>query len=173
MLKTIKPFNFLGYYNITTFLEKYNQLDWFEYTQRQKIRFGMEDTLTVPLHWQHDFLHVRKWNQSKLFEKELLELDELMHTHFGEGTLITCVLTNLPAGKSIKMHYDAMPFFHNSHRVHIPLITNEKVIFKIHDEEKHMKVGEVWEINNAKYYHGVFNGGDTDRIHLMLDWQFK
>ena len=33
-----------------------------------------------------------------------------------------------------------------------------------------MKVGELWEINNSKY-HSVVNDGDTDRIHMIIDFK--
>jgi hypothetical protein len=31
-----------------------------------------------------------------------------------------------------------------------------------------MKLGECWEVNNAKI-HGCYNLGKTDRVHLMVD----
>ena len=40
-------------------------------------------------------------------------------------------------------------------------------IFKVY---KYLKEGEVWEINNVKKLHSVSNKGNSDRIHLLLDW---
>jgi len=57
----------------------------------------------------------------------------------------------------------------NSHRVHIPIVTNDQITFMVGGEEKQMKVGEVWEINNATF-HRVMNESNEDRIHLILDW---
>jgi hypothetical protein len=34
-----------------------------------------------------------------------------------------------------------------------------------------MKEGEIWEINNDDKYHSVENRGETDRIHLLIDWK--
>ena len=166
-------FRFIGYYNVNPFLEKLNLLDWNEYTNRQKIRPGMEETFTVPLHWNERFLDITKWSAASLFEKQIIELEEIMEHLFGPGVMKTCVLTKIPAKKSIALHFDCGPFFKKSHRVHIPITTNDNVIFVIDKEEKNLKVGEMWEINNVDYLHGVFNNGDTDRIHLMVDWQFE
>ena len=36
-------------------------------------------------------------------------------------------------------------------------------------EQKVMRAGEMWEINNATL-HAVDNQSDEDRIHLIIDW---
>ena len=58
------------------------------------------------------------------------------------------------------------------HRHHIPVITNTGVIFTVGGEEKHMKQGEIWEINN-QLPHAVVNHGNKDRVHLIADWITK
>lgn len=168
--KTIKPFNYLGYYNIDSILKKIDSLDWNGYTNRQEIRYGMQDTETVPIIWEEKFKFQKSWNNLEVFSDEVDFFKDELTKHFGEGILMTCVLTKLPKQKNIDWHYDCGSFFNNSHRIHIPIITNDDVIFKIGDEEKNMKVGEMWEINNNNLRHGVFNNGNNDRIHLMFDW---
>ena len=61
-----------------------------------------------------------------------------------------------------------------THRTHIPLITNKDVLFKVGEkvassESKHMNVGEIWEINNARI-HEVNNNGNDDRIHMIVNY---
>jgi hypothetical protein len=34
-----------------------------------------------------------------------------------------------------------------------------------------MQKGHVWEINNSTKTHSVVNNGDSDRIHLLIDYQ--
>jgi hypothetical protein len=53
-------------------------------------------------------------------------------------------------------------------RIHIPVITNPDVIFYCGEEQINMKAGESW-IFNAWCRHRVFNGGDKDRVHLVID----
>jgi tetratricopeptide (TPR) repeat protein len=57
----------------------------------------------------------------------------------------------------------------NCHRIHLPIVTNEDVVFHVGGEEINMHAGELWEINNGTV-HGVENRGTEDRIHLIVDW---
>ena len=170
--KTTLPFKFLGYYDVTPFIEKLDSLDWDAYDERQRTRAGMRDTFTYPLIWDINFKQSVAWPFYDTFANQVEELKDLMDTVFGPGEMQTCVLTNLPSGKKITLHYDRGAVFCDSHRVHIPIQTNPDVIFKVGDQELNMKVGSVWEINNSHKPHGVFNYGNTDRIHLMIDWKF-
>jgi tetratricopeptide (TPR) repeat protein len=49
------------------------------------------------------------------------------------------------------------------------LITNDDVAFFVGGEEKNMKAGEFWEINNS-VDHAVENRSGDDRIHIIVDW---
>ena len=53
-------------------------------------------------------------------------------------------------------------------RIHIPIITNEKVIIKISKKEYHWKVNEAWYADFS-FPHQVENNGDEDRYHLVID----
>jgi aspartyl/asparaginyl beta-hydroxylase (cupin superfamily) len=55
-------------------------------------------------------------------------------------------------------------------RTHIPIKTNDNVLFTVAGETINMKEGEIWEFNNQKY-HSVHNNGDEDRWHLIIDYQ--
>ena len=52
-------------------------------------------------------------------------------------------------------------------RIHIPIITNPGCRMVIEDESYHMPAdGSVYITDNSKY-HNFFNGGETDRLHLV------
>ncbi len=85
------------------------------------------------------------------------------------GFLVRMLLTKMPPGSAIPEHVDSGPALMNCHRVHIPITTNDDVVFMVDGEKKNMQVGEFWEINNA-LDHSVENQGDEDRIHLIIDW---
>tara|TARA_Y100000739_G_scaffold214700_1_gene208678 strand:- start:435 stop:1013 length:579 start_codon:yes stop_codon:yes gene_type:complete len=52
-------------------------------------------------------------------------------------------------------------------RLHIPIITNPGCRMVIEDESFHMPAdGSLYITDNTKY-HNFFNGGETDRIHLV------
>lgn len=78
-------------------------------------------------------------------------------------------LARLKAHGEIPVHIDGAAYFEKQHRLHIPLTTNPDVVFEVGGCRKHMAVGEVWEINNI-IHHGVHNLGDSDRIHLVVDY---
>ncbi len=102
------------------------------------------------------------------------ESSEEILAKFGKpvkGYFIRVNLVNLKAGGSIDEHRDMNFSLAHSHRVHLPIVTNPDVIFKVGSEELHMKEGEVYEINNRRL-HSVVNAGQADRVHLILDWVF-
>ena len=58
-------------------------------------------------------------------------------------------------------------------RIHIPIVTNDKVIFEQWDcdgknVKGHMSLGECWYLDVRKPHRAV-NGGDTLRTHLVID----
>lgn len=85
-----------------------------------------------------------------------------------EGVVGQALYIKLPAGKVIDPHEDGGDYLYHACRHHIPIITNPGVGFYIDGETQHMKEGECWEINNNKT-HAVFNKGDRDRVHLLID----
>lgn len=72
-----------------------------------------------------------------------------------------------PRGEMPK-HYDVHPSWDDKIRLHIPVKTNDKVIFSCEDMDVNMKAGECWALDNSGF-HGVVNGGDEERIHLVID----
>ena len=67
------------------------------------------------------------------------------------------------------MHIDKGPYFLKSHRIHIPIQTNESTYFYGGNEKFHMKEYHAYEIGNTNHRHGVVNNGDSDRYHLIFD----
>jgi hypothetical protein len=53
-------------------------------------------------------------------------------------------------------------------QVHVPVTTNDKVIFTMDDGEHHMEVGKAYRFNTLAT-HAVANGGKTARVHLVFD----
>ena len=77
------------------------------------------------------------------------------------------MFARVPAGGDISGHYDGEAS-HYIHKIHVPLITNDKVLFRVGRKETHLPAGEIFEVNN-KRVHAVKNGGTTDRIHLIFE----
>ena len=75
----------------------------------------------------------------------------------------------LGAGSNIREHRDYQLGYEDGVvRVHIPVQTNPQVEFYLDGQKIDMKEGEVWYLNfNLK--HRVVNGGESDRVHLVVD----
>ena len=100
--------------------------------------------------------------------EQTLKAKRLRKKH-GRGYFIRMILVKLLANGSIPHHVDQGETLSKSHRMHLPIITNEQNLFSVGDTEMHMKAGELWEINNRRE-HGVVNGGSEDRTHLIIDY---
>lgn len=79
------------------------------------------------------------------------------------------MLARMAPGGVIHMHVDANPAAKWPHKIHVPLLTNEKVTFFVGGAGHHFAAGEAVEVNNLGP-HGVRNEGDTDRIHLIFEY---
>ncbi|ARN76138.1 aspartyl/asparaginyl beta-hydroxylase domain-containing protein [Oceanicoccus sagamiensis] len=85
------------------------------------------------------------------------------------GYFIRMILVRLNAKGIIPKHVDTGETLMKCHRIHLPIITNEKNIFSVGESSKALKAGEIWEINN-RHEHGVVNSSDEGRIHLIMDY---
>ena len=139
-------------------------LNWERYTFRQKTHQVHSQTKTIPLIWDQTLKGEVIYHPDYIYFKEFLE-------QLPFKNIISAILINLPAGKSIPRHIDTASFFKRHHRVHIPIVTNEKCLFTVGDEIRHLEQGEIWEIDNDNCYHSVINNGATDRIHLLIDYR--
>jgi hypothetical protein len=153
-----------------------NNLDWDEYTDRQKKYLAHIHTKTIPLIFDKSFnfnhLKIIPTEHYQLFEEEILKIEEKIKLSTGEnGKIMRAILVNLTAGKSIVPHVDTVGLtLVLCRRIHIPIQTNESCFFTVGDDKRNLKLGEIWEINNDKKEHSVDNLGETDRIHLIVDW---
>lgn len=78
-------------------------------------------------------------------------------------------LMRLGPGAKIHEHSDFMGADVNKEiRIHIPVKTNEEVLFMVNHELFIMNPGETWYAD-FELPHSVINNGNSDRIHLVLD----
>lgn len=83
--------------------------------------------------------------------------------------LIAVRLLKLSAGSEIKPHQDyKLGYEDDNFRLHIPIVTNEKVEFILAGQQMMMQPGECW-YTNVNYTHSVANHGKEDRVHLVID----
>jgi hypothetical protein len=101
-------------------------------------------------------------NSDKLLNK--------LHDLYGPGEFWNFQVAKMNGGGKILPHVDDGLYFVFSHRIHIPLITNENVIFRIEDKEFYLSVGKIYEINNLKEHSVENNNSNFYRLHLILDY---
>lgn len=83
--------------------------------------------------------------------------------------LLAVRLLKLNAGAVIKEHKDAELCFEKGEiRIHIPVVTNDKVEFYLDKERMNLKEGECWYMN-FNLPHSIVNNSGTERIHLVID----
>ena len=78
-------------------------------------------------------------------------------------------LLRLAAGSRIKEHRDRDLVLKDGElRIHVPVMTNEKLEFVVANRRLILREGEAWYIDFTQP-HRIYNGGETDRTHLILD----
>jgi hypothetical protein len=78
-------------------------------------------------------------------------------------------LMRLTPGSIIKEHCDHdLCFEQGSVRLHIPITTNEGVVFDLNRRRVTLEAGSCWYLRLSDP-HSVTNRGDTDRVHLVID----
>lgn len=83
---------------------------------------------------------------------------------------LRALLARLPAGERIPPHVDRGAYFNNSVRIHVPIETNDDVWMYCDGRSFHMRVGEVWTLNNIAT-HAVWNAHPSrSRTHLICDF---
>lgn len=168
-------FRFYGAIDASAMQQKVNNagFDWDAYDFRQKVHKVHRETKTIPLIWNEQLTGKQKlWEGYELFSDELKQILHILNNAQKRiGVLHTAILINLEKQMQVYPHIDAHPFFKSVHRIHIPIFTNPQCLFTVAGETIHMQEGEIWEINNDAKMHSVVNNGDTDRIHLLLDWR--
>ncbi len=77
-------------------------------------------------------------------------------------------LMRIDIESEVKMHVDTNRYWWDHLRVHVPIITDERVKFVVDDEEVHMATGSVWVFDTWDR-HRVDNPVQAQRIHLVID----
>jgi quercetin dioxygenase-like cupin family protein len=171
-------FNYVGYFDISPIKDKLNEIGdniWLEHTLRQSVFLAHKDTETVEFMW--DIGSLNKIAKGKIhsnfykFEIDTIlnKLKPIYKKKYGDGEFLKVLLVKLKKNSKISAHVDNGNSLEICKRTHIGVITNPSVIFTVGGEVKHMKEGDIWEINNQKE-HSVNNDSNMDRIHLIIDY---
>jgi hypothetical protein len=149
--------------------------DWEAYNWRQnRPRSAQVETQSIPLIFDEDFRHVDPTVREKYHELDCDTLFEpvvrsVSDYYTGDGYIVRALLVRLKGQGVIPPHVDNGYSLLNCRRIHIPIQSTDGVEFTVGGEQRVMKEGELWEINNARE-HSVVNRSDQERVHLIIDW---
>jgi hypothetical protein len=74
----------------------------------------------------------------------------------------------LAPGAEVALHVDFNYHWVSRVRIHVPIVTDPRVLFQCADQQIHMAAGECWTFSSWRR-HRVINGGDRERVHLVMD----
>lgn len=175
-------YKFIGSCNINSLKTKISQLseqDWLEHQLRQKVFEAHKHTNTLEILWDINSLNsnaVGKVHNNffKLgIESILNKIEPLYQSMYGRGYFVRILITRLKPNTIITPHIDGGDSLVNCKRTHIPIKTSPECTFIVGGEKKHMKEGEIWEINNGNKTHSVENPSNQHRIHMIIDYNLN
>jgi len=88
---------------------------------------------------------------------------------YKNGYFPRVMLANMLPGSVIPDHTDGSTRGWIAHKIHIPLITNNKALFFVKGVTYQFVAGDIYEVNNGAM-HGACNYGNTKRIHLIFEY---
>lgn len=154
---------------------KYFENEWLLDTSRQDKLATHKDTKMFQLrfmsyHWelgQGNTSYDINYFKNKQSNESVNVIYEYLENLY-DGKVIRSEIIQMNKHSVIKSHVDGGVMLQLGRRIHIPLITNPKVIFEVFKEKKYLEVGSWYEINNT-IPHSVRNDSEYDRVHLIVD----
>jgi hypothetical protein len=164
--------NFPEFNSLLEAVNAFTENDWLAYTERKKTGgIASAYSETIPLIYNPKIRN-GQLVYHKNYEPFSMYIDLVISSAFpylGRLEVTQAMLTRLQSKSIINTHKDKGEITAKSHRIHVPIITNEQCIFTIEGEERNLKAGEIWMIDNTDRFHSVVNNGDEDRVHLIVD----
>lgn len=109
-----------------------------------------------------------QWHQVNLEGHGYAWLDKL-YAYLGIRAAEVSVFYYLSPGAKLDQHRDLTgASMNNRLRFHVPIITSDKVDFRVSGERIVMRPGECWCLDTS-YLHGVENAGTETRVHIVIE----
>jgi len=171
-------FKKIGTYDVSDIQElvkSFTDEQWLKESWRREKFAVHRSTQSIYLIMDEDGRHTDPTEQPALAEYQdiLQPLLDYVRSQFGQTTdssyFVRLLFVRLLAGGAIPPHFDTGRSMRKSHRIHLPLVTNDGVKFTVGDTTKNLLPGELWEINN-RHKHTVTNNGTEGRVHMILDF---
>lgn len=165
-------------------IDEMNKINWQLINDERSNRttaFSSSTSVQIRIHKQPKVMYkdVHEWGKIvetvdhpinvRRFPNTLL-LAEWIKNRVGGVNLGRVMVVNLASGGSVVPHIDKGEYFDIHSRFHIPITTNDKVLFGsvLNTDLGHMKEHCLYQLKNTDM-HYVENLGSEDRIHLIVD----
>jgi hypothetical protein len=148
---------------------------WQAENESKPNRFGALDaTQHIIFRFVSNFIDWRQSYERPMWDEWKSLLDPVLSqatAAFGyqNGDFPRVMLARMAPGGVIHPHRDQNPAAKWPHKVHVPLQTNDEVIFFVDGTGYQLAEGEAVEVNNMGL-HAVENRGSSDRIHLIFEY---
>lgn len=150
--------------------------EFFNPPQADNISTQNRNTANLPLiHTFNDWdvnTPLKRFVIKPLYDKYMPLIEpfmELLNKQFPNCIVSRMAFSKLFPKKYISPHVDFMDMIKYPHRVHLPITTNNCCLFIIGDDISVLKEGALTHICQH-VLHSVVNDGDTERIHLIIDF---
>jgi hypothetical protein len=179
MVKVRKPENILELGEVDISALKYlvartSEQVWNLENERKENNFGVfHHTRHIVFRFIEGMRDHRQFYSNPIWDVWQENLLPVMHAastkyNFSKPVFPKAMLARLAAGAVIDRHTDGAGSNLHTHKIHIPLQTNEKAIMFINDKPFHLRENHAYEVNNI-VPHAVENLGTEDRIHLIFE----
>ena len=162
--------------SLTEKVKGISQEEWHSWVNR-KVFATQKDSFTIPVlnlpDRENKVFKNKIYNVkiNNLLQEELQECYNRIEEYYpGEPKRV--LLVSLPAECNVDEHIDSGYHLETCRRIHLPIITNNKVLFLCNGEQVPMAAGTLVDFNNNTR-HEVINKSLKDRIHLIIDWGKK
>lgn len=119
---------------------------------------------------------VQAYPETRKESLQLLELSQpivdYIQNMFPDHVFMRGEISIMLPGIIIKPHIDRKWFHANSHRMHVPIITNDFCKHYFQNRSQHMEEDMLYELNN-RIVHSAVNAGSETRTHLIFDLMQK
>jgi len=162
----------LGTVDVTSIeseVSKLTQKQWLEWNLRQSKYRVHSTTETYPFMFSEYGEEAKQYNLDTNIWKVTKPIVEQLENFYNRKAGVV-ILVKLKPKTTIPEHEDG-GWFVNTHRVHIPIITDPNIFFTFLQDRQymyHLKRGEIYEFNNI-VKHGVINQTNIARVHLLVD----
>lgn len=166
----LDPVNLVGFREFVSLLTDDHWSDWDFRQTRGDVH---KETQTIRLLWLDLLIKHYTYADSIKFDlldeatKYLSNLFIFLENYYS-GSVCRVILTKQNPHSTIPIHVDKGFSLTHTHRIHVPIFSNNSVVFCCGSDNLNMEIGLVYEINN-QLNHCVNNYSDDYKIHLIID----